>query len=326
MKKNVAVIYGGDSSEVEVSIRSGRYAASVIDRAKYNVYEVFLKGSDWKVVRWEEDLMRVVTDVDKNDFSAIIAGKRIRFKVACIMIHGTPGENGKLQGYLEMMGVHFTTCPSFCCTTVFNKYSCKTFLRDLGVGMARESFLRRGDRFNARELVEKLGLPLFVKPCDGGSSFGITKVKRIEELDDAIYKAFKESDTIMVEEALGGREMTQGAYLTKDRVVTLPIIEIVPEGEFFDYEAKYLGRSREICPADISPEAETRISETTNRIYRYFGCRGLIRIDYFLDGDKVWFLEINTAPGMTSTSLVPQMLREAGIDISDFFTQLIENA
>ncbi len=322
--KTIAVVYGGNSSEVDISILSGRYAAANIDRDKYKVLEVLLRGSDWKVVEWHDEKMNVLADIDKNDFSFMAGGEKKKIDAAFIMIHGTPGENGLLQGYFEMIGIPFTTCSAFVSTIAFNKYSCKTFLRDLGVKMAREVFLRKGDRYNARDIVERLGLPLFIKPSDGGSSFGISKVKKAEDLDKAIYEAFQESDTILVEEFIPGREMTQGVYFSKGEVIALPITEIIPDNEYFDYESKYLGKSKEICPANISSELAAVVSGQSARIYHYFGCRGLIRIDYIVNGDDVYFLEINTAPGMTKMSLVPQQVKVAGMDIKSFFTALIE--
>ena len=282
MKKNIAVVYGGNSSEVEISVMSGRYVASVIDRELFNVYEVYLRGTEWNVIEWdEEDVPSVVAPICKDDFSFIGKdGENVQIDVACLMIHGTPGENGILQGYLEMIGIPFTTCSSFACTVAFNKYACKTFLKDSGVKMAREVFLRKGDALDTDKIIKKLSLPLFVKPADGGSSFGITKVMFPEQLQPACEKAFKEYDTILVEEFIPGREFTQGVYSTGSEIRPLPVTEIISNNEYFDYEAKYLGGSQEICPALISNELAAQISEISAHIYKYFGCKGVIRIDY----------------------------------------------
>ena len=276
-------------------------------------------------MEWESedsDRMKVLGTVDKGSFSC----NGIKFDIACIMIHGIPGENGLLQGYFEMMGVPVTTCSSFVCTVAFNKYSCKTFLRDTGVKMADDVFLHRGEPYDVDAIVKKLSLPVFVKPSDGGSSFGVTKVKKASDMPAAIDAAFMEGDTLLIEKAIAGREVTQAAYTSKGKVVVLPVTEIITENEYFDYEAKYLGKSDEVCPAAITAEQKADISYWTERIYRHLGCTGLVRMDYIMAEDGVYFLEINATPGMTKMSLVPKMVRVARIDIRDFFTELIESA
>ena len=322
MKKNVAVIYGGPSSERPISILSGRYAASVIDREKYNVFEVLFNPENWQLVEWEGENMKVLGEVDKGDFS--FGG--VKFDVACIMIHGIPGENGLLQGYFEMMDIPVTTCSSFVCTIAFNKYSCKRLLADTGVKMAEDVFLRRGQQSDADAIVARLGLPLFVKPSDGGSSFGVTKVKDPCELPAAIDYAFSEGDTILIEKAINGRELTQAIYMDGGEAVALPITEIVTTNEYFDYDAKYNGKSEEICPAPIPDSLAAEVTACTKKIYAHLGGTGLIRIDYIAGSEGVHFLEINATPGMTRMSLVPKMVRVSGRNMTDFFTALIENA
>ncbi|MBR5735412.1 MAG: D-alanine--D-alanine ligase [Bacteroidales bacterium] len=325
MKKKIAVIYGGTSSEREISILSGRYAAASIDRDRYEVFEVLFNPDSWLLVEWESedsDKMKVLGTVDKGSFSC----NGIKFDVACIMIHGIPGENGLLQGYFEMMGVPVTTCSSFVCTVAFNKYSCKTFLRDTGVKMAEDIFLHKGDAYDVDAIVGKLSLPVFVKPSDGGSSFGVTKVKQASDMNAAIEAAFRESDTLLIEKAISGREVTQAAYTSNGKVVVLPVTEIITDNEYFDYEAKYLGKSDEVCPAVVTESEKANIGYWTERIYRHLGCTGLVRMDYIMAEDGVYFLEINATPGMTRMSLVPKMVRVAGIVIKDFFTELIESA
>ncbi|MDD3200706.1 MAG: D-alanine--D-alanine ligase [Bacteroidales bacterium] len=324
MKKKVALIYGGDSSEVEISIMSGKHVAANLDRSKFEVYEILLRGADWSLCAPDSEKAVPVAQVDKTDFSVTFDGRKVKFDVAFIMIHGTPGENGLLQGYLEMMGIPFTTCSSYVSTLTFDKYACKAFLRDTGIKMAREAYLRKGDYYDVNDIVARLGLPLFVKPSDGGSSFGITKVKKREDLSVAIKEAFKEGETVLVEEFIPGREMTEGVFSSKGEIVTLPVTEIISHNEFFDYEAKYLGKSDEVCPADISGQVAMEIEELTHRIYHHFGCKGLVRMDYILNGEDVYFLEINTVPGMTKMSLVPQQVRVAGMDMQQFFTTLLE--
>ena len=317
MKKNIALIYGGNSSEWQISIQSGKFVASHIDKDRYNVYEVLLCGASWSVGG---------TEIDKTDFSLTVGGEKIRFDMAFILIHGTPGENGLLQGYLEMLGVPFNTCSAFVSALTFDKHSCKRFLDFAGVKMAKDLFLRRGSEYTPAEIVRYLGLPLFVKPSNGGSSFGVTKVKHEDELAAAMEEAFKECDSVLIEEALRGRELTNGIYCEGGRLITLPVTEIITEREFFDYDAKYLGESNEVCPAEISETLSEKVREITAFIYNYLGCKGLVRMDYILSGEDIYFLEINTVPGMTPMSLVPGQVRAAGIDLQQFFTTLIEES
>lgn len=338
MGKNIALIYGGNSEEAGISVQSGQNVAGNICREKYNVYEVLLRGVNWRVLNPDGELvadgvaskcleapLAVGVEVNKTDFSFEWRGEKVKFDMAYIMIHGTPGENGLLQGYLEMMGVPYNTCSAYVSAITFDKHSCKRFIEHAGIKMAKDVFLRRGSRYDAAGIVAELGLPVFVKPTNGGSSFGITKVKRVEDLDAAIELVFKEYDSVIIEESLKGRELTNGIYAKGDELVRLPVTEIVTSREFFDYQAKYLGESQEICPANISEELTLRIQETTEKIYRYMGCSGLVRMDYIVDGDEIYFLETNTVPGMTPMSLVPAQVRAAGISMTEFFNTLLDN-
>ncbi len=326
MKKIVALVYGGNSSEYEVSVKSGKNMAKHIDRDKYEFFEVLVRGRDWGV-QMEDGR---VFQIDKSDFSFTIpasgnvASRKVNFDVALVMIHGTPGENGLLQGYFEMIGLPCTTCSSRVSTITFDKYACKSYLRSSGVLMAREVFMRRGDNYSSEDIVSKLGLPLFVKPCSGGSSFGVTKVKKREDLASAIEEAFKEDETILIEECINGREMTNGVFMSDGKLVRLPVTEIISKNEFFDYEAKYLGASQEVTPAEIPVGLSERIIDVSHRIYHYLGCNGAVRMDYIVRGEEIFFLEINTVPGMTETSLVPQQIRAAGMTIGDFLNKLLE--
>lgn len=338
MKKSIALIYGGNSEEAGISVQSGKNVSGNICREEYDVYEVLLKGVHWRVLnpsggvveeglaeRGLENPGEVGVEVDKTDFSFVRGGKKVKFDMAFIMIHGNPGENGLLQGYLEMMGVPYNTCSAYVSAITFDKHSCKRFIEHAGIKMAKDVFLRRGTAYNAVEIVEELGLPVFVKPTNGGSSFGITKVKRVEDLEAAVELAFREYDSVIIEESIVGRELTNGIYQDGNQLVKLPVTEIVTTREFFDYEAKYLGESQEICPAQIPCELTLRIQETTEKIYRYMGCSGLVRMDYIVRGEEIFFLETNTVPGMTPMSLVPAQVRAAGIPMSKFFSTLIEN-
>lgn len=338
MKKTIALIYGGNSEEVGISIQSGKNVSGCICREKYDVYEVLLRGVSWRVLNPDagavpedfvdkclEDSGSVGVEVDKTDFSFVHEGKRVKFDMAFIMIHGTPGENGLLQGYLEMMGIPYNTCSAYVSAITFDKHSCKRFIEHAGVKMAKDVFLRRGSGYSVEEIVGQLGLPLFVKPTNGGSSFGITKVKSVEQLAPAIELAFREYDSVIIEESIQGRELTNGIYTDGGKLVKLPVTEIVTSREFFDYEAKYLGESQEICPAQIPEDLTRRIQDTTEMIYKYMGCNGLVRMDYIVRDDEIYFLEINTVPGMTAMSLVPAQVRAAGIPVETFVNALIEN-
>lgn len=321
MRKKVALIYGGNSSEAEVSVKSGKNIAGHLDSSKYEVYEIMVTGRDWSV----RNVGDLPVQIDKSDFSFFMpGGGRVVFDIALIMIHGTPGEDGMLQGYFDMIGLKYTTCPSIVSAITFNKYACKCFLRDSGVAMAKEVFLRKGDVIDIDSISEKLGYPLFVKPNDGGSSFGVTKVTSREGLVKAIEQAFMEDDRVLIEEFISGREMTNGAFLKGNDLIVLPVTEIIPHNEFFDYEAKYLGASREICPAEIPDSLSESIKECTSRIYRHMGCKGVVRVDYIVNDNGIYFLEINTVPGMTEMSLVPQQVRAFGMTLEEFLDNLLD--
>ena len=335
--QSIAVIYGSDSSEWEVACRSGEFTASRIDEFKYDVYEIFARFGDWKLVAMRKaNSMRVPfpegaqPQVDKTDFSVRVLGEKVKFDFVYIMQHGAPGETGLLQGYFEMLGIPFSSCSAFVTTVAFDKFSCKSYLRGLDyVKLAPDAFVRLGDDVDAfsEKTVAKLGLPLFVKPTNGGSSFGITKVTRAEDLPAAIKIAFKEGDTVIVEKGIASEhELTCAVYNDGTGVRALPIIEIISETGWFDYDAKYNGLSREVCPAEVSDELTAQIQDISRRIYRHLGCKGLVRMDYLTAPDGIYFLEVNIIPGMTNASLVPKMVRAAGMSITDFLTQIIENA
>ena len=331
--KNIAVICGGDSSEREVSVLSTLNTIQNVDRQKYNPYIVFIEGTQWYVLPPDNQTVDKVLShrgapaVDKNGFAVTLSDGKVSFDAALIMIHGTPGENGLLQGYLEMQKVPFTSCSSFVSAITFDKHSCKRFLDFAGVKMADDVFISKNRPYSLRDIIRQVGIPMFVKPTVGGSSFGVTKVKTEKDLQAAIDKAFSECGTILAEEAISGREMTCGVFMFHGKITALPVTEIVTDREFFDYEAKYLGESQEICPARISPTLSAKIQNLTESIYSYMGCRGVVRMDYIVtEKEDIYFLETNTVPGMTEMSLVPNMLRVAGIDIKDFITSLIEEA
>ena len=333
----IAVIYGSDSSEWEVSCRSGEFTASRIDEFKYDVYEIFARFGEWKLVamRKANSMRQAFPEgaqpvVDKSDFSVMVLGEKIKFDFAYIMQHGAPGESGLMQGYFEMLGIPHSTCSAFVTTVAFDKYSCKSYLRDQDfVKMAPDAIVRIGDDIDifSAKTVARLGLPLFVKPTRGGSSFGITKVEKAEDLPAAIRFAFTEGEVAIVEKAVSAQhELTCAVYRDGKEVKALPIIEIISETGWFDYDAKYNGYSQEVCPAQVSEELTHQVQETSKRIYEYLGCKGLVRMDYLSAQDGLYFLEINIIPGMTNASLVPKMIRTAGIPLPDFLTTIIENA
>lgn len=336
MKYNrIAVIYGSDSSEWEVSCRSGEFTASRIDGSRYDVYEIFARFGNWTLAAYrKKNSMRVVIPenerpaIDKTDFSVTVGGEKVKFDYAYIMQHGTPGENGLMQGYLEMLGVPHSGCNAFVAAITFDKFSCKSYLKDVDfVKCADDIFVRKGESLEglAQKAVAKLGLPMFVKPTDGGSSFGVTKVKSVGDFGKAVDYAFSEGNMLIAEAAVVGRELTCAVYFNGTEYVALPVIEIITENEFFDYEAKYNGHSREVCPAQIPDELRDEIQEVSKKIYAHLGCSGLVRVDYIASEDGLYFLEVNTIPGMTAASLVPQMVRAAGLDMTDFLTTVIEN-
>ena len=334
--KNIAVIYGSDSSEWEVSVRSGQFTASQIDGEKYNVYEIFARFGSWSLAAYRENgggRVALAEDVrphiDKSDFSVVLDGRKVKFEYAYIMQHGTPGENGLMQGYLEMLGIPHSGCNAFVSAITFDKFSCKSYLKDVDfVKCADDIFLRKGESVEglAQKAVVKLGLPMFVKPTDGGSSFGVTKVKNEADFDKAVDYAFSEGNMLIAETAIVGRELTCAVYFNGKENVALPVIEILTDNEFFDYEAKYNGHSKEVCPAQIPDSLREEIQLTSRKIYSHLGCSGLVRVDYICAEDGLYFLEVNTIPGMTSASLVPQMVRAAGLSMTEFLSTVIENS
>ena len=333
---SIAVFYGSDSSEWEVSCRSGEFTASRIDENEYDVYEILARFGRWQLVAYrKKNSMRVIfpegarPEVDKTDCSVRVLGEKVKFDFVYIMQHGRPGENGLLQGYLEMLGIPFSGCNSFVSAVAFDKFACKNYLRDVDfVKCAPDAFVRKGADLEAfaASVTEKLRFPVFVKPTDGGSSFGITKVSRPEDLVPAVQFAFSEGPMVLVEQGISGRELTCAAYFDGTDVQALPLIEIVTDNDYFDYDAKYNGSSREICPAPVSEELTLEVQEISRKIYAHLGCSGLVRMDYIAAPDGIYFLEVNIIPGMTNASLVPKMVRAAGMDFTDFLTEVIENA
>lgn len=333
MKRQIAIVAGGDSSEYEVSLRSAAGLYSFMDKERYAVTVVTLRGREWYAVPdWtlsDEGVFtaRETAPIDKNDFSFTHAGQKTVFDFAYITIHGTPGENGRLQGYFDMLRIPYSCCGVLAAAVTFNKYTCNHYLQDFGIRISPSLLLRAGaPRPTDEEIVAKVGLPCFIKSNVGGSSFGCTKVKTLAEVTPAIDRAFEEGNEVICEAFMQGTEITCGVYKTQDKAVAFPITEVVSKHEFFDYDAKYKGQVDEITPARIPDEVRDRVQALTLRIYDILGCHGIIRTDYILtEGWTINLLEINTTPGMTATSFIPQQVRAAGLHITDVLTDIIED-
>ena len=304
LKRNIAIVCGGDSSEHDVSLRSAQGLYSFFDKERYNVYIVDVKGMDWHVNLHDG----TTAPIDRNDFSFMENGRLVVFDYAYITIHGTPGENGIMQGYFELIHLPYSTSGVLVEAMTFDKFVLNNYLRSFGVSVAESLLIRKGyeELVSDDEIEERIGMPCFVKPAADGSSFGVTKVKNKDQLAPAIRKAMMESDDVMVESFLEGTEITVGCYKTKQKSVVFPITEVVTHNEFFDYDAKYNGQVDEITPARIPEETAERARQLTSHIYDILHCNGIIRIDYIISKDqKISMLEINTTPGMTATSFIP---------------------
>ncbi len=326
LKRTIAIVCGGDSSEHDVSMHSAQGLYSFFDKERYNIYIVDVKGIDWHVEL--ED--GTSAPIDKNDFSFIENGKHVEFDYAYITIHGAPGENGIMQGYFDLIHLPYSTSGVLVEALTFDKYVLNNYLRGFGVNVADSILLRRGEEYNEEEIEKRLGMPCFVKPAADGSSFGVSKVKNIDQLAPALRVAFMESDEVMIEGFLDGTEISQGVYKTKDKSIVFPATEVVTSNEFFDYNAKYNGQVQEITPARINPDTAKRVAAETSRIYDILHANGIIRIDYIISKDKegndvINMLEINTTPGMTATSFIPQQVRAAGLDIKEVLSEIVEN-
>lgn len=322
MKKNIAVVYGGDSSEYVVSVQSGENVYQSIDQDLFCPWMVELRGLEWKVMVNGKK----IADVDKGDFSFTLGAQRIRFDYAYIIIHGTPGEDGILQGYFDLLKIPYSSCGVQASSLTFNKYFCCNFLRNFGVPMAKSVLVKRGQLTDITGLVKETGLPAFVKPNAGGSSFGVTKVKSAEALAAAVGKAWEENSDALVESFLDGKEFTCGLVKLKDHEFIFPVTEVVPKNEFFDFEAKYTkGMTDEITPGRISPELTREIQQLASRIYDLCSCEGIVRIDFILKDGRFYFLEVNTTPGMTATSFIPQQIAAMGKDLKAMLTLIIRD-
>lgn len=324
MEKNIALVAGGYSGEYIISIQTAKTIKKHLNTEKYKVYTIVVTREDW----WYENEDGAKISIDKNDFTLTLNGEKISFDLAFLAIHGTPGEDGRMQGYLDMMGVPYTTCNAIVSALTFNKSYCNKVVKDFGiVNIANSVHLIKDKPYSVGSILEQIQLPMFVKPNESGSSLGVTKVKLVEELLPAIEKAFKEDDQVLIEEFIEGRELTVGVYRINDKIYTLPATEIVSQNEFFDFEAKYTpGVTNEITPAPINDDIKEKLADKSEYIYRHLNCRGIVRIDYILQAktNKLFFLEVNTMPGQSDASIVPQQVVAGGITLTEFYNSLVE--
>lgn len=325
--KKIAIIWGGDSSEYEVSRKSGMGIYSFFNKEKYDCKLVCLKKGEWYV-----ETEGGKAEIDKNDFSYVENGEKKTFDYAYITIHGTPGENGYLQGYFELIGMPYSTCNVLVEAMTFDKFVLNNYLRQFGVSVADSILVRKGEEQNLTEesVGKAVGFPCFVKPAADGSSFGVSKVNTWADMQAALDKAFAQSDMIMIEAMLEGMEIAQGVYKTKDKAVVFPATEVVSQNDFFDFNAKYNGEVTEITPARLPQEVSERVAKITSAVYDILHAHGIIRVDYIIKNPqsadaKIFMLEINTTPGMTPTSFIPQQVRAAGLDMEAVLAEIVES-
>ncbi len=319
--RKIAVIGGGDSAEIVISKKSRATIVAHLDSAKYEVYPVLMAGNEWVVEKDEKKY-----PIDKNDFSTSIEGKKITFDYAYITIHGTPGEDGKLQGYFDLLGIPYSTPSQLVSAITFNKWTCNTLLKQLGIHCADSVLLRKNDTIDITRILDIVKLPCFVKPNDGGSSFGASKVKTPDTLLNAIKLAFEHGKEVIIESMLTGTEVTCGIVKINNELKVLGITEIVSENEFFDFQAKYEGKSKEITPARISKEEEEAIHLSVKQIYTQLGIKGVVRIDFMIQEGVPYVIEVNTTPGMSAQSIIPQQTTYSGMTLSELFDGIINNS
>ena len=322
MKKNIAIIMGGYSSEVEISLKSGAVVYQHISKEKYNVYKVHILKNKWVIVDGNSNEF----NINKHDFSCTINGNKINFDCVFNAIHGHPGEDGTILAYFDLIGLKHTSAPFYQMALTFNKRDCLSVVKKYGVKTATSYYIDKSDEINVDEIIKKVGLPCFVKPNNAGSSYGISKAKTKEEIIPAIEKAYKEDSQILIEEFLDGPEISVGVLNYKGKIKVLPMTEIVTENDFFDYEAKYLGKSKEITPARISNETHQKLEKIATQIYQLLNISGFTRSEFILVHNEPYFLEMNTVPGLTNASIIPQQAGEAGISLQELFHNAIEMA
>ncbi|MDR6301512.1 D-alanine--D-alanine ligase [Mesonia maritima] len=322
MKKKIAIAMGGYSNEYKISLNSGNLVYKQIDTTIYEAYRAHILEEGWFVVTDDEQKH----PIDKADFSITINGEKIIFDCVFNIIHGTPGEDGIFQGYLEMLNIPQTACDYYQAALTFNKRDCISILKAYGIKTATNYFLNKGDEILEDEIIDRVGLPCFVKANKAGSSFGVSKVKRKEDLMEAIHFSFQEDEEVIIESFLDGTEVSVGVIEYNNEIVALPVTEIISENEFFDYEAKYLGQSQEITPANISEKDTRSVQEQAKRIFKILKLKGLTRAEFIFYNNEPHFVEINTCPGLSEASILPQQAKAAGITLKDLFSNVIEAA
>lgn len=317
MKKIVAVVFGGDSSEYIISEKSAKVVHKNLAEGKYKPYLVEITEKKWSVI-----IKGLKIPVSKDDFSFILDGVKHNFDVVFNAIHGTPGENGKIQGYFDLLGIPYNNSGVLESALTFNKWACNSLLKQFDITSAKSLLIQKGQDIDTNQIISELGLPCFVKPNGAGSSFGISKVSDIASLVPAIESAFEHDETVIIESFIQGTEVTSGVISMKNKLIALPLTEIVPEGDFFDYAAKYEGKSQEITPARLSDDITLLVQNTTIKIYNLLNLKGMVRADYLIKNNHPYLIEVNTVPGLSEESIIPQQAKNLGIPLTD----LIENS
>lgn len=323
MKKKIALVTGGYSSEAEISYQSVITVNNNVDRNRYDVYRIDITPEEWFYKNENEEHI----SVDKNDFSITVNNVKINFDAVLMCIHGTPGEDGKLQGYFDCIGLPYTTCNAATSALTFNKRYTVAVASFSGINVAKSLHIFRNDVINEEDIFKQLKFPVFVKPNNGGSSIGMSKVNQpSEEMGVALQKAFKEDDQVLIEEFIAGRELTIGVFKTKGEIITLPITEVISKKDFFDFEAKYKGFSEEVTPANVDESIAEKVKSAARKIYSVLNCSGVVRIDFIYNEEKgePFMLEVNTVPGQSAASIVPQQVKANGWTLQQFYTALIE--
>lgn len=320
MVRNIALMTGGDSSEWQIALQGAENIGNALDRSRYTPYTIVLRNGHWTYTAPDG----TKSELDRNDFTLPVAGRKIKLDYALIVIHGTPGEDGRLQGYLDMMGIPYSSCGFVSSVLTFDKAACKRAVAGSGIHLAKEILLNKTSEIDPAAIIAELGLPLFVKPNASGSSFGVTKVKKQNELLPAITEAFKESDQVLMEEFIEGREISCGVMIAGGKEYIFPITELVCQSEFFDYKAKYQGFSNEITPADLPEAIRKEVNRLTLIAYKRLNCRGVVRIDFIVKGETPYMIEINTIPGMSSHSIIPQQAAAMGMSLTELFNLIID--
>lgn len=321
MKKNIAILAGGESSEWQISLKSAAQVEKAVDASRFDTYKIVIRNGRW----YYTDPEGAIHDVDRNDFSISPGGRKIKLEYALVLVHGTPGEDGRIQGYLDMMGIPYSSSGFVTSVITFDKSACKRAVAGTGINLAKEILVHKGENPDAEKIIKELGLPMFVKPNASGSSFGVTKVKEAGQLLPAIATAMEEGETVLIEEYIEGREVSCGVMSAGGRDYIFPITELVCETEFFDYQAKYEGLAREITPADLPEEITRELNRMTLSVYKTLGCRGVARVDFIIRGRTPYMIEINTVPGMSSGSILPQQAAAMGMGMTELFNIIIDD-